>query len=92
MGHANPDGQLMEFPQRAGRRLHNRHLNDNDGFHDRYVFPGQGTVAWSGFIKALDRSEDEGPWLLEVEVRNMKLKGSLNRGNILRRTAAGGMP
>ncbi|MFQ5927751.1 MAG: sugar phosphate isomerase/epimerase family protein, partial [Terriglobia bacterium] len=42
------------------------HLHDNRGTHDDHLFPGQGTIDWQAFVRALSAAPNEFPLQLEV--------------------------
>lgn len=66
-GHAHMAGNLRGLARRAGRRLQNLHLHDNDGQGDAHRVPGRGRIDWAAFMTELEAAGYEGPIMLEVE-------------------------
>jgi sugar phosphate isomerase/epimerase len=64
-GHAHISAHEVSETLAAGRRLLTTHVHDNDGRQDVHWPPGQGSVDWAGWIKALDEIDYRGPILLE---------------------------
>ena len=66
-GHSNynaidPSIEAIE----AGKLLKSLHVNDNDGFSDSHKVPGEGSINWKSFMKALKRINYNGVFLYEV--------------------------
>ena len=65
-GHSHIAGDLPGTAQRAGRRLWNLHIHDNDGKGDQHQVPRDGTIDWSRFMSDLRQANYAGPLMLEV--------------------------
>ena len=64
-GHAQIAANLADETRAAGRRLATTHVHDNDGRRDLHNPPGEGTVDWIAWKRALDEVDYQGPILLE---------------------------
>lgn len=65
VGHANITANLGELVRRFGRKLWNVHLYDTDGFMDRHLPPGQGTLDWEKVFSLLADAGYPGPLTFE---------------------------
>jgi sugar phosphate isomerase/epimerase len=64
-GHANLGEGVVAETLAAGSRLATTHVHDNNGRQDTHLPPGQGTVDWSDWGRALDSVGYAGPIILE---------------------------
>lgn len=70
-GHANYNGlEAWMETMDAEDLLINLHINDNDGFNDEHKVPGEGSVNWPRFIKALKNVNYHGVLMLEIRGGN----------------------
>jgi sugar phosphate isomerase/epimerase len=51
--HLRPEGDLTHVVQRLNDKIVHLHLTDNHGLCDEHLPPGQGSVDWPAFFKAL---------------------------------------
>jgi len=66
-GHAHYNGLEAWMETRdAGDLLTDLHVNDNDGSKDEHRVPGEGTLNWPPFIKALKETNYHGVFMLEI--------------------------
>jgi sugar phosphate isomerase/epimerase len=80
-GHANLNATAEEETLQAGSLLRTSHVHDNLGKFDSHDPPGSGTISWTNWVEALDRTGYEGPIILECirHIRNFpeSLDGTL---------------
>ena len=66
-GHVNFNKLNLHYEVReAGKNLLALHVNDNDGFKDSHLTPGEGSIDWSLFLKSLIEVKYKGAFMLEV--------------------------
>jgi len=66
-GHAHYNGlEAWTETKDAGDLLIDLHVNDNDGSKDDHKVPGEGTLNWPPFIKALKEVDYRGVFMLEI--------------------------
>jgi len=66
-GHAHYNGlEAWKETKEAGDLLIDLHVNDNDGSKDEHRVPGEGTLNWPPFIKALKEVNYRGVFMLEI--------------------------
>ena len=67
VGHAHMDGvDQYSAIEALGRNLRATHIQDNDGTADQHRFPYEGTIDWSGVLRALREIDYQGAFNLEV--------------------------
>ena len=54
----------------AGDRLWSLHVHDNHGEADEHLIPGLGTIQWPPVLKALERINYAGPFMMEIMREN----------------------
>lgn len=64
-GHAHISADVVLETLAAGASLRTTHVHDNDGRQDTHRPPGEGTIDWSLWSRALDAIGYEGPIMLE---------------------------
>jgi len=66
-GHAHYNGlEAWRETKDAGDLLIDLHVNDNDGSKDEHRVPGEGTLNWTPFIRALREANYRGVFMLEI--------------------------
>jgi len=66
-GHAHYNGlEAWTETKDAGDLLIDLHVNDNDGSKDEHRVPGEGTLNWRPFVKALEEANYRGVFMLEI--------------------------
>jgi len=66
-GHAHYNGlEAWKETKEAGGLLIDLHVNDNDGSKDEHRVPGEGTLNWPPFIKALKETNYRGVFMMEI--------------------------
>ena len=81
-GHGNLTSSAAEETLAAGSLLMTTHVHDNNGRQDSHEPPGQGTIDWAGWGRALDQIGYAGPILLEC-VRLLRQDRSRYRPEVL---------
>lgn len=89
-GHGNLTSSAGEETLAAGSLLATTHVHDNNGRQDSHEPPGQGTVDWACWGRALDQIGYEGPILLEC-IRLLRQDRSSYRREVLE-AIVGGRP
>jgi sugar phosphate isomerase/epimerase len=77
-GHANLGNGVATETQAAGSLLATTHVHDNDGRQDTHLPPGQGTIDWPAWGRALDSIGYAGPVMLEC-IRRLREEPSSYR-------------
>ncbi|MFW6065854.1 MAG: sugar phosphate isomerase/epimerase family protein, partial [Planctomycetota bacterium] len=70
-GHNHVSGaNVAEEALQVGDKLFSVHMHDNHGRfdEDEHLLPGQGTIDWGGFGKALDKMGFNAPRIFEVNL------------------------
>jgi len=66
-GHTNYNGLEVSTETRdAGDFLTDLHVNDNDGSGDQHRVPGDGTINWQSFMRALKETAYNGMFMMEI--------------------------
>jgi len=66
-GHAHYNGlEAWKETKDAGDLLTDLHVDDNDGSKDDHRVPGEGTLNWTPFIRALREANYRGVFMLEI--------------------------
>jgi len=65
-GHAHITGSVHEDLLACAPAIGYVHINDNDGTEDSHLMPGDGTIDWPAFSKAVEQSGLAVPMMLEV--------------------------
>jgi sugar phosphate isomerase/epimerase len=88
-GHAHYNGlEAWKETKDAGDLLMALHVNDNDGSKDEHIVPGDGTLNWPPFIKALKEVNYSGIFMLEIYGGNdiqKRLENSYKASRLLNR-------
>lgn len=71
-GHANvtEDESMGEVVKKIGKHLKVIHVHDNPGDADRHLLPGEGTINWKDFMKALKEINFKGSFSFETQSKN----------------------
>jgi len=64
-GHANLNGQTIEFMNKFKDKIVHMHVSDNDGKQDMHLGVGKGTVNWQEFANAVKRMQFHGVVMVE---------------------------
>jgi len=66
-GHAHYNGlEVSDETRNAGDFLTDLHVNDNDRSGDQHKVPGEGTINWQSFMRALRGTAYSGTFMLEI--------------------------
>jgi sugar phosphate isomerase/epimerase len=82
-GHANLTATAAEETLAAGSLLATTHVHDNNGRQDAHEPPGQGTIDWPAWGRALDVIAYSGPIMLEC-IRHLRHHPGAYRPEVLR--------
>jgi sugar phosphate isomerase/epimerase len=65
-GHAAISGDLHNLLMKLAGHLKMIHANDNGGFHDDHLPPGDGRVDWESLLREMEKIGFEGAFILEL--------------------------
>lgn len=66
IGHAHLLGAIDEQFDLMKDRIRSTHLHDNNGQEDQHLFPGEGSIDWTGAMRLLSGRPNQFPLLLEL--------------------------
>ena len=65
LGHANINGQILDFISQFSDKIVHMHASDNDGAHDRHLGIGYGTTDWDCVAEEVKKTKYNGLIVLE---------------------------
>ncbi len=60
LGHANINGQILDFLSHFSDKIVHMHASDNDGAHDRHLGIGYGTTDWDCVAEEVKKAKYNG--------------------------------